>query len=55
MIKCEFENGSAAGLRHVTVDGIIMRYNQVLLSKRDSYNGKPININECIPRATIII
>jgi len=43
MIKCEFENGSAAGLRHVTVDGIIMRDNQVLLSKRGTYNGKPIN------------
>jgi ADP-ribose pyrophosphatase YjhB (NUDIX family) len=42
MIKCEFENGSAAGLRHLTVDIIIIRGTEVLLNKRGSYKGKPL-------------
>ena len=42
MIKCEFENGSTVGLRHLTVDIIIVRMDEVLLNKRGSYNGKPL-------------
>jgi 8-oxo-dGTP diphosphatase len=42
MIKCAFENGSSTYLRHATVDGIILRGNEVLLNKRGSFDGKPI-------------
>ncbi len=42
MINCQFESGSKVNLRHVTVDGIIIKDGKVLLSKRGSYNGKPI-------------
>lgn len=34
MIKCEFENGSKANLRHVTVDAIIVRDDKILIIKR---------------------
>lgn len=34
MIKCRFEHGSVAFLRHVTVDGLIVRANKLLLAKR---------------------
>jgi 8-oxo-dGTP diphosphatase len=37
MISCSFENGSAASLRHVVVDNIVLRGDQILLVKR---NGK---------------
>jgi len=42
MIKCTFESGPLTSLRHVTVDGIILRGNEILLGKRGSYNGKPL-------------
>ncbi len=34
MIKCRFENGDGVSLRHVVVDGLIIRGNQILLVKR---------------------
>jgi mutator protein MutT len=38
MIKCYFENGNEAkpGIRHVTVDGLVMKDNKILLVKRAS-------------------
>jgi len=42
MIKCKYENGLIVNLRHATVDGIIVRNNEVLLNKRGSFDGKPI-------------
>jgi ADP-ribose pyrophosphatase YjhB (NUDIX family) len=42
MITCHFENGDKAGLRHVVVGVIIIKDKKVLLSKRGTYNGKPI-------------
>lgn len=34
MIKCRFEHGSVAFLRHVTVGGLVVRANKLLLVKR---------------------
>lgn len=34
MIKCRFEHGSVAFLRHVTVGGLVVRANKILLVKR---------------------
>ena len=34
MITCEFENGSKANLRHVTVNTIIVKNNKILLGRR---------------------
>lgn len=34
MIKCVFENGNKASLRHVTVDALIEKNGQILLVKR---------------------
>lgn len=42
MITCTFENGNKASLRHVTVNAIVIRDNQILLGKRGTLNGKPI-------------
>lgn len=44
MITCTFENGNVAksGLRHVTVNAIVLKNNQVLLGKRGLFEGKPI-------------
>lgn len=42
MIKCEFENGNKASLRHVTTDVIVLKDKKILLGKRASINGKPI-------------
>ena len=42
MIKCTFEWGSVNSLRHATVDGLIVRGDEVLLNKRGSYDGKPL-------------
>jgi len=42
MINCQFENGNNSSLRHVTVNAIVMKNNQVLLGKRGTLNGKPI-------------
>lgn len=43
MINCVFENGNKASLRHVTVNAIVIKNNQVLLGKRGTLNGKPIS------------
>ncbi|MBP9670192.1 NUDIX hydrolase [Candidatus Woesebacteria bacterium] len=45
MITCSFENGNVAspGLRHVTVNAIVVKGGQVLLGKRGLFNGKPIS------------
>lgn len=42
MITCTFENNNKASLRHVTVNTIVIKDNQVLLGKRGTVNGKPI-------------
>ncbi len=42
MIACIFENGTKTSLRHVTVNVIIVKDNQVLLGKRGSFNGRKI-------------
>ena len=42
MITCYFENNNKAFLRHVTVNAIVIKDNQVLLGKRGTFNGKPI-------------
>lgn len=42
MIICTFENNNKALLRHVTVNAIVIKDNQVLLGKRGTFNGKPI-------------
>lgn len=34
MINCIFENGRKASLRHLTIDGLVVRNNKVLLVKR---------------------
>lgn len=34
MIKCEFEDGGQANLRHVTVDAIIVQNDEILIIKR---------------------
>ncbi len=43
MITCTFEDGGSAGLRHVTVNAIIIKDNKILLGKRGSYKGKKIH------------
>ncbi len=42
MIKCEFEDGGKASLRHVTVDTIVVREGQVLLGLRGTFKGRKI-------------
>jgi len=42
MITCIFEDGNKAFLRHVTVNAIVVKDNQVLLGKRGTFKGKPI-------------
>ncbi len=44
MITCTFENGNVAspGLRHVTVNAIVVKDGQVLLGLRGTLNGKPM-------------
>jgi 8-oxo-dGTP diphosphatase len=42
MIKCEFENGARAELRHVTVDTIIVKGKKIMLGRRGIVNGKPM-------------
>jgi ADP-ribose pyrophosphatase YjhB (NUDIX family) len=42
MITCTFENNNKASLRHVTINAIVVKDNQVLLGKRGVLNGKPI-------------
>lgn len=42
MITCFFENGDKTSLRHITVNAIVIKDKQILLAKRETYNGKPI-------------
>lgn len=42
MINCFFENNNKTSLRHVTVNAIVIKNDQVLLGKRGTLNGKPI-------------
>lgn len=42
MITCTFENNNKALLRHITVNAIVVKSNQILLGKRGTVNGKPI-------------
>lgn len=41
MISCEFEDGGKASLRHVVVDTIVTKGNQILLAKRASHLSSP--------------
>lgn len=41
MIKCTFENGHTANLRHVTVDSLVVNENQILLVKRAAHLTNP--------------
>ena len=41
MIKCTFENGHIANLRHVTVDSLAIKGNQILLVKRAAHLTNP--------------
>ena len=43
MITCTFEDNKKAFLRHVTVNAVVVKDNQVLLGKRGTFNGKPIS------------
>ena len=43
MITCYFENNNKAFLRHVTVNAIVIKNDQILLGKRGTLNGKPIS------------
>lgn len=43
MINCTFEDGGNAGLRHVTVNAIVVKENKILLGKRGTYKGKKIH------------
>jgi len=43
MITCYFENNNKAFLRHVTLNTIVIKNNQILLGKRGTLNGKPIS------------
>ncbi len=42
MITCTFENNNKALLRHITVNAIVVKDNQVFLGKRGTHNGKSI-------------
>lgn len=42
MITCTFENKTSTSLRHVTVNAIVVKNNEVLLGKRGTFKGKPI-------------
>ncbi len=42
MITCTFENKNSTSLRHLTVNAIVIRDNQVLLGKRGAFKGKPL-------------
>jgi len=42
MITCTFENNNKTSLRHITVNAIVTKNNQVLLGKRGTFKGKPI-------------
>jgi ADP-ribose pyrophosphatase YjhB (NUDIX family) len=44
MIGCKFENGVEANLRHVTVDTLVVKENQILLIKRGSTAPKCPNM-----------
>jgi len=41
MIKCTFENGNKANLRHVVVDAICLKDNKILLVKRGPKYSNP--------------
>jgi len=41
MINCTFENGNKANLRHVVVDAICLKNNQILLVKRSQKVPQP--------------
>lgn len=43
MITCTFEDGGTGKLRHVTVNALIVKDNKVLLGKRGTFNGRPLD------------
>lgn len=42
MIKCTFEDGNGAFLRHVCVDTLVVKDGKILLNKRGTFAGKKI-------------
>jgi 8-oxo-dGTP diphosphatase len=42
MLKCSFEDGNLALLRHVCVDTLIIKDDKILLNKRGAFAGKKI-------------
>lgn len=42
MITCKFEDGYEARLRHVCINAIVVKNNQVLLGKRGTFKGRKI-------------
>ena len=42
MITCQFEKGHKANLRHVCVNALVLKDNQVLLGKRGTVKGEKI-------------
>lgn len=62
MIKCTFENGNEANLRHVVVDAICLKENKILLVKRSqkvlqsgkyALPGGFLNFDETTEEATL--
>lgn len=43
MITCTFEDGGTGLLRHVTANALIVKDNKVLLGKRGTFKGKPLD------------
>lgn len=41
MVNCIFENGNTASLRHVVMDGLVIKDHKILLVKRASYLTHP--------------
>lgn len=42
MITCTFEHGASTFLRHVTVNAILTKDGKILLGKRGTYKGRPL-------------
>lgn len=42
MIMCTFEDGNSVGLRHVTVNALVIKDNKILLGKRGTFKDKPM-------------
>lgn len=43
MIICTFENGNSGPLRHVTVNALVIKDGKILLGKRGTFQGRPLD------------